>query len=216
MNSDRPRDPIARPPATDEGMNASAAPLRLAAIAPPAAPTATFQDARVSAVLAGDRRAAESIVRELLPRVRNLVRYLVRRDADVDDVAQQACIEILRSLGSWRGEASLTSWACRVAARVAHAHVRRDKRDRERPELAAPELRAVRDPDEAPDAYVQRRRLVALLDELPEEQREAVVLHHALGWSVPEIAEQVDAPQETIRSRLRLGMKKLRRLQEEP
>ena len=45
----------------------------------------------------GDRRAAERVLRALLPRVRNLVRYLVRGDSHVDDMAQQALIAILRN-----------------------------------------------------------------------------------------------------------------------
>ena len=52
----------------------------------------TAIDARIAAAAGGDRGAAQSLCRELLPRVRNLVRYLVRGDARVDDIAQEALI----------------------------------------------------------------------------------------------------------------------------
>jgi RNA polymerase sigma factor (sigma-70 family) len=50
------------------------------------------------------------------------------------------------------------------------------------------------------------------LDELPDAQREALVLHHVLGMTVSEVADQLEAPQETVRSRLRLGKDRLRQL----
>ena len=50
---------------------------------------------------------------------------------------------------------------------------------------------------------------------MPHEQRHALVLHHVLGLSVPEIARETEAPDETVRSRLRLGMERLRALQDQ-
>src|SRR5262249_35017949 len=81
-------------------------------------------DPRVAAAVAGDRRAAESLLAELLPRVRNLVRCLMRGDSLVDDVAQEALIAILRGLPTYRGEGSLKSWSDRVVARTTFAAIR--------------------------------------------------------------------------------------------
>lgn len=167
-------------------------------------------DARLAAAVAGDRRAAHALLTEMLPRVRNLVRYLVRGDADVDDIAQTTLIEILRSLPGYRAEGSLRGWADRITVRVTLSHVRRRRAERAEQERHAPELRAVRDPDAPPDAYVQRRDVVRWLDQLPDDQRHAVVLHHVMGLSAPELAEELGVPFETARSRLRLGMRKLR------
>jgi RNA polymerase sigma factor (sigma-70 family) len=55
-----------------------------------------------------------------------------------------------------------------------------------------------------------RRELVAALDRLPGDQRESLVLHFAVGMTVPEIADAMAAPHETVRSRLRLGKAALR------
>lgn len=166
-------------------------------------------ETHVRAAVAGDRAAAQAILEGLLPRIRNLVRYLLRGDRDVDDVSQMACIEILRSLHSWRGDASLESWALRVAARTARRQAKKRRREEARRGSEPPELHAV---GASPDRYLERRRMARLLDELPDPQREALVLHHVMGMSVPEVAAELDVPFETARSRLRLGMKKLREL----
>jgi RNA polymerase sigma-70 factor (ECF subfamily) len=144
--------------------------------------------------------------------VRNLIRYLVHGDQDVDDIAQEALLAVLRGLSSYRGEGSLESWADRVVARVAFAWLRR-----RRPERAAQlaiDIDAPHATDDAtlPDEYLRRRRLVSLLDCLPHEQRYALVLHHVLGLSVEEIALDTAAKSETVRTRLRLGKRRLREL----
>lgn len=167
-------------------------------------------DPRVRAAAEGDRRAAQELLTELLPRVRNLVRYIVRGDAEVDDIAQQVLLELLRSFRTFRGTSSLRAWSDRITMRVTLAQIRRGRRERKRQVPAGADLQAVRSPDDPPDAYLARRRTVGMLDQLPEEQRQAVVMHHVAGLSVPEVAEELAIPFETARSRLRLGIRKLR------
>ena len=167
-------------------------------------------DVRQAAVN-GDPTAMRAVVTELLPRVRNLVRYLVRGDADVDDIAQEALVTIITGLPSHRGDGPLTAWADRVTTRSTFAYLRRARRGRARVE-EEPELSTVPAPDGRPDDYTERRRAVALLDQLPDEQRHALVLHHVVGMTVPEIATVLGVPFETVRSRLRIGIGKLRAL----
>jgi RNA polymerase sigma-70 factor, ECF subfamily len=162
-------------------------------------------DPRIAAAAAGDRAAAEAVCREILPRVRNLVRYLVRGDARVDDIAQEALIAVLRGLGSFRGDGRFESWVDRVVARTTFASIRRM-----RAAEALPLGAELADTGAAADSYARRRELARALDRLPADQREALVLHFAVGMTVPEIAEVVDAPFETVRSRLRLGKVALR------
>jgi len=59
---------------------------------------------------------------------------------------------------------------------------------------------------------LSRRRFVLLLDQLPLDQRHALVLHHVVGLNVDEIAAETGARRETVRTRLRLGRLKLRGL----
>lgn len=170
----------------------------------------SIEEARRAAI-AGDRQALEVVVAKLLPRVRNLVRYLVRGDSEVDDIAQEALVAVIVGLPSYRGDGMLVSWADRVTVRATFACLRRNARARSMVEVEA-DLSVVLGPDSPPDEYLERRRVVGLLDQLPEDQRHALVLHHVLGMSVPEIATMVGSPIETVRSRLRLGMGRLRAL----
>jgi len=174
----------------------------------PVGPPSGGEDLVVAAVH-GDRRAAERLLTDLVPRVRNLVRYLVRGDDDTDDISQEALVAILRGLGSYRAEGTLQSWADRIVVRATFAFIRKRRSE------PASGRATLRDVDGMaltvlPDEYLTRRRAVAVLDELPQEQRHALVLHHVLEMSVPEIAVQLSVPAETVRSRLRLGRSRLR------
>lgn len=162
----------------------------------------------LEAARAGDRAALARLLRALLPRLRNLVRYLVRGDAEVDDIAQEAMVAIVRGLGSYRGEGSFQSWCDRITAREA-LRQRRHLRARRTESLEAQDEGSL-EGHASPETWLERRRAVALLDQLPEAQRDAVVLHHLGGFSLPELAEELSIPMETARSRLRLGMQKLR------
>jgi RNA polymerase sigma-70 factor (ECF subfamily) len=166
-------------------------------------------DARVAAAARGDRAAAAEVLTALLPRARNLIRYLVRGDAEVDDMAQEALIAVLKGLPSYRGDGTFRSWSDRVVVRATFAALRKRRADDARHAAETPELLPV-DDTPAVAEYLSRRDLARILDELPPEQRHALVLHHALGMSVPEIADEVGVPVETVRSRLRLGMASLR------
>lgn len=166
--------------------------------------------ALVRRAVIGDRDAAAVVLTELAPRARNLVRYLVRRDRDVDDIAQDALVAILRGLAGYRADGSLTSWADRIVVRTTFAWLRRARVE---PPLFAVGREAVSDLEAAhvaPDDYVMRRWAVGVLDGLPQEQRHAVVLHYLLDLSVPEVAVEVGVPLETVRSRLRLARVRLR------
>ncbi|WP_395846055.1 RNA polymerase sigma factor [Cystobacter fuscus] len=169
------------------------------------------EDSRIQAVIEGRRDAAESLLTELLPRVRNLVRYLVRGDHDVDDIAQEALIAILRGLPTWRREGSFKSWSDRVVARTTFAAMRKVRDSGTEPEAEPMELTVLSE-EALPDDYVFRRDMVRLMDELSDEQRHALVLHYVLEMSVPEMTEELGIPFETVRSRLRLGRANLRAL----
>jgi len=163
---------------------------------------------RLEAAARGDRAAAQELTLELLPRVRNLVRYLARR-GDADDITQDALVTVLRSLSSYRPTGSFQAWVDRIVVRVTYAEIRRERR-RARHESA--EAVDVPGPSDFASTYATRARIAAALDTLPIDQRFAVVLHHLLGMSASEIAEEIGAPLETIRSRLRVGMQHLRSL----
>jgi RNA polymerase sigma-70 factor (ECF subfamily) len=154
----------------------------------------------------------EELLILLMPRVRNLVRYLVRGDAEVDDIAQETLAVIFRKLETYKGEGTFVSWVDRVAARCTFAHRKRLAAWRARRAPASSAPASERSPSPTAGEYAARRRVVELLDALPSEQRDALVMHHVLGMSVPEIVRELSVPEGTVRSRLRLGMARLRDL----
>jgi RNA polymerase sigma-70 factor (ECF subfamily) len=172
----------------------------------------TAIDPRISAAAGGDRAAAQELLTEVVPRVANLVRYLIGTDSEVDDITQRVLIELLRSLHTYRGESKFTTWTDRITIRTTLSHVRRRRAAVARYRDAAGDLAAsgVSGQGDTPEQYLARREAVQVLDQLPEEQRTAVVLHYLVGLSVPELAEQLAIPFETVRSRLRIGLQKLR------
>ncbi len=176
-------------------------------------PPAVSESADVPAACHGDRAAIRAVLTRLLPRVRNLVRYLVRGDQDADDIAQDALVALLHGLPTYRAEGTIESWADRVTARATFRALAARRRDRARSDVdAMGELIVLSSVPTQPDEYAARRRSVRHLDELPDEQRHALVLHHVLGMSVPEIAVETRAPEETVRSRLRLARARFREL----
>jgi RNA polymerase sigma-70 factor, ECF subfamily len=157
----------------------------------------------------GSREALTRLAVQLLPRVRNLVRYLIRGDAEVDDVAQEALVTVLRGIRTCEGQATFYGWVDRVVARSAFAQVKRE-RQRLRGKQDQSDMETFSDSVVLPDEYLSRRRLVEALDGLPPEQRYALVLHHVLGLTVGEIAAETRLSIETVRTRLRLGRHRLR------
>ncbi len=160
----------------------------------------------------GDAASVHLLFKRLLPRTRNLVRYLVRGDQEVDDMSQQALLQVWRGLGSYRGDGRFESYADRIVARSVFAALRH--RETEPTALCRDVVEGQSDAlatAESAFTYLQRRELVAALDTLPADQRAALVMHRILGWSVQETAAEMNVGVETLRSRLRLGLQRLKR-----
>lgn len=157
----------------------------------------------------GDRSAQSIIARRVLPRVRKVARSLATSTPDADDAAQHALLEVLRSCHSFRGDASLERWAARIATRAALRHLQRERKRSTASEDAIEEAADLGPlPSLADDLP---RGLQTYLRELPEAQRNALVLHHALGYSLDEVAELTDVSPNTVKGRLRLGLAALRK-----
>ena len=92
----------------------------------PSKPRAGRDDlAMVAEVVRGVHSAREALATRLYPRVTTTVRYLAGTSDDIDDIIQLSLIEILRSVGGYRGDASLERWCDRVTVRVALRQLKR-------------------------------------------------------------------------------------------
>lgn len=162
----------------------------------------------------GDRRATHALLLKVGPSMLRAVRrVLARRTEDVEDVVQEAMQALVDALPGFRGQCTVPHFAWRVAVLTALANRRRlDLRAQwvtSGADLAEP---AAGDPapDQAALLRSRREALSALLDQLPPDQAEVLVLHAAHGFTIEELAAAIGRPLETIRSRLRLAKRALR------
>lgn len=164
----------------------------------------------------GDVEARRRLAQRLFDRVTTTVGYLTRGRGERDDIVQEALIEILRSAGGFRGEARLETWADQITTRVALRLLakgrRRDAIVQAVEDLPEPGAAASGAADNASHrTFLLRRRLAAHLEALSADRRTAIVLHLVHGYSVEEIAQIQGAPVNTIRDRLQVGRKQLRK-----
>jgi RNA polymerase sigma-70 factor (ECF subfamily) len=161
---------------------------------------------------AADARARDQIVARLRPRVRRIAKALLRHADDAEDAEQVALVEVLTAAPTYRGESSLEAWADRIAVRTA-IRMARERR------LATVRLEAELSPDDlhgppAPSPLSESipRPIRAYLDQLPEARRTALVLRHALGHSIEEIAELTAVSVNTVKDRLLHAREQVRRM----
>jgi RNA polymerase sigma-70 factor (ECF subfamily) len=167
----------------------------------------------MNAVAEQDATAQSALVERLAARVLRVSRLLCRSEADAEDAAQLALLEILRSASGFRVEASLERWADRITARTA---LRVGRRERQRAQLLERWLTPGRFPWGTP-LYTDENGRLGLdhhLARLSPRRREAFILRHALEYSVEEIAELTDARPGTVKDRLVHARKQLRAMLE--
>ncbi len=170
-------------------------------------------DLLMLAWVGGDVAAFEILyARHRGPLYRFLMRQL-RNQALADEFFQDVWQRVIAARASWKPEAAFSTWLFRIAHNRLNDHWRASKH---RP--AAPEdgdERAARVPDpttperELSD-FEQRRRLQLAMEELPPEQREVLVLRLEQELSLEEIGAITGVGRETVKSRLRYAMDKLR------
>jgi RNA polymerase sigma-70 factor (ECF subfamily) len=163
-------------------------------------------------VAASDPVASRTLAKRLVGRVHRVSKSILRSPADADDAAQQSLIEILSSAKSYRGDSSLERWSDRIVVRTSlrFARSRQKIGAREEDDTALESA-----PVEAPASDLTEeapRNVKAYLEQIPEAQRDALVLRHVLGYSIPEIAEMTEVSPNTVKDRLLRGSREMRRL----
>jgi RNA polymerase sigma factor (sigma-70 family) len=163
------------------------------------------------AASSGDVQATRQLLELVAPRVARAVRAVMGpQHTDLDDATQLALIGFIQALPSFRGDCQPVQFAARIAVRTAGAARRRATARRNRQDPSA-DLDTLQAPPGELGAARRREAVRRLLDDLPEEQAEALALRIILGWSLKEIAAAMGAPLNTIRSRMRLAKDTLRR-----
>ena len=184
----------------------------------PAQPPPTAQDTDqmlVARTVAGDQRAYELLVLKYQRRIERLIGRMVRDVDLVEDIAQETFIRAYRALGQFRGEAQFYTWLYRIAVNTAKKALVDLKRD---PLVSESALRGGEDEDETssveneltsaetPETVLAAKEIAArvnsAMEALPEELRQAVTLREIEGLSYEEIAEVMNCPIGTVRSRI--------------
>lgn len=157
---------------------------------------------------AGDTVAARALTLRLTPRVFAHAFRLLGDRAEAEDVAQEAMLRLWRVAPAWReGEAQVTTWLYRVTANLATDRLRR-RRGVALDTVPEPEDDAPSAADHLQDA-ARASALQAALAQLPERQRQAVVLRHIEGLGNPEIAGIMDISAEAVESLIARGKRAL-------
>ena len=144
-------------------------------------------------------------VRAMEGRMYRTARSLLRSDADCADAMQNAVFAAWRRLSGLRDESKFEPWLMRALINACRDIQRQHKRRKETPLEEA----AVQIQDAGKDLDLQ-----AALEALPEKYRLCVALHHLDGYTVPQIAGMLRLPPSTVKSRIRMGIEKMRIMME--
>lgn len=178
-------------------------------------PRDTFQDVSDEALLVlyanGEASAARALTLRLTPKVFGHAFRVLGDRAEAEDVAQEALIRLWKQATDWRqGEAKVTTWLYRVVANLCTDRLRKSRG------VALDAIPEPEDDKETPaEALQQKSRQAALqsaLQELPDRQRQAVLLRHIEGLSNPEIAEVMDIGVEAVESLTARGKRALAKI----
>jgi RNA polymerase sigma-70 factor, ECF subfamily len=171
--------------------------------------------ALVNRVKAGDVKAFEMLVVKYQRRIERLIGRMVRDVDLVPDIAQETFIRAYRAIPQFRGESAFYTWLYRIAVNTAKKALMELKRD---PTVSESSLAARDDDDETsrvenelsdgetPDAVLASKQVAAVVNAamqaLSEDLRHAITLREIEGLSYEEIAEMMDCPIGTVRSRI--------------
>jgi RNA polymerase sigma-70 factor (ECF subfamily) len=170
----------------------------------------------VERTVAGDQKAFELLVLKYQRRIQRLIGRMVRDTDLVEDIAQETFIRAYRALAQFRGEAQFYTWLYRIAVNTAKKALVDLKRD---PLVSETALRNGGDDEdetsaveneltsaETPETVLAAKEIAAAvnsaMEALPEELRQAVTLREIEGLSYEEIAEVMNCPIGTVRSRI--------------
>jgi len=165
----------------------------------------------VQKVQQGDKSAFDHLVRKYQSKIISLVNRYVKDPNEAQDVAQEAFIKAYRALGNFRGDSAFYTWLYRIAINTAKNYLVSRARRYSESEVDvteaeqvynAPQLKGL----DTPDQDLQNDEIVeaisSAMEKLPEEMRNAIMLREFEGMSYEEIAQAMECPVGTVRSRI--------------
>ena len=166
----------------------------------------------MTAAQAGDRGALDQLLRRHYDRMHAVCRRITGNEADAADAAQEAMIAVVRGLGRFDGRSAFGTWVYRIATNASLDELRRRRR---RPQLFGREQDTGTGNDRPEqidhdsglriDHIADRFEIDAALADLPEDFRVPVVLRDVADLDYSEIAEVLNVPIGTVKSRIARG-----------
>ena len=159
----------------------------------------------------GDKQAFNLLVTKYQNKVCNLISRYVSNPGDVPDVAQEAFIKAYRAIPSFRGESAFYTWLYRIAVNTAKNHIVAQGRRPPATDVDAEEaefyetgnaLKEISNPENLTLSKELQRVVFSAIEALPEDLKTAMTLRELDGLSYEEIAEVMDCPVGTVRSRI--------------
>ena len=160
----------------------------------------------------GDKHAFELLVVKYQRKLGRLLSRFIRDPAEVEDVAQEAFIKAYRALPSFRGDSAFYTWLYRIGINTAKNYlVAMGRRAPTTTEFDSEEAENFEDGDQlrdlnTPEAELMTRQIATTvnqtMEELPEELRTAITLREIEGMSYEDIANVMNCPIGTVRSRI--------------
>ena len=174
---------------------------------------AEASDAELARLVAGgDQAAFEAVMRRYNRALYRTARAILRDDAEAEDALQEAYLQAYRTMGSYRGEARLSTWLARVVANEALMRLRKQARRSAivplQPGVAVEEINEIAEGgmDKQPESSAHRAEVRKMLEEridaLPGAYRAVFMLRAVEELSVEETAEVLGLPAGTVRTRL--------------
>ena len=166
----------------------------------------------VERVQRGDKAAFDLLVVKYQRKIFRLLSRLIRDTAEIEDVAQEAFVKAYRALPSFRGDSAFYTWLYRIAINTAKNYlVSQGRRAPTSTQADVEDAETFDDGDHLRDLNTPDSMLVTkqvgeavnrAIDKLPEDLRTAIVLRELEGLSYEEIAESMQCPIGTVRSRI--------------
>lgn len=168
----------------------------------------------VESFQSGDASAFDALVQRWDRKIQGAIYRVMGSDEEARDLCQEAFLRAFRGLGTFKREARFSSWLYQIALNVCRDRLRRRKGKSHvsLDEIEAEPAFVVNGPTalELVERGDLARAVARAMESLPPEQREVVILKEYQGLTFPEIADVLDVPVSTVKTRLYRGLDLLR------